>query len=82
MLDGCVYEKIDDAGLHLSVHGERRLLEVDHVVICAGQVSLRELEEPLKALGRPVDLIGGADVALELDAKRAIDQGTRMAAAL
>lgn len=82
MLDGCQYEKIDDDGLHLRVHDKPRVLEVDHVVICAGQVSLRELESPLQSLGVPVEFIGGADVAAELDAKRAIDQGTRMAASV
>jgi 2,4-dienoyl-CoA reductase (NADPH2) len=58
------------------------LLEVDTVVLCAGQEPLRELVEPLRAAGRSVHLIGGADVAAELDAKRAIDQGSRLAASL
>lgn len=80
MIGGCAYHKIDDKGLHLSVKGEAKVLEVDHVVICAGQVVLRELQAPLEQAGVKVHLIGGADVAAELDAKRAIDQGTRLAA--
>ncbi|MDF0604672.1 NADPH-dependent 2,4-dienoyl-CoA reductase [Neisseriaceae bacterium TC5R-5] len=82
MLAGVSYERIDDAGLHIQVQGEARLLAVDQVVICAGQEPQRELEAPLLALGKPVHRIGGADVATELDAKRAIDQGSRLAAAL
>ncbi|MFK7864246.1 MAG: FAD-dependent oxidoreductase [Pseudohongiellaceae bacterium] len=79
MLSGCSYQRIDDDGLHLMVGDEPRLLEVDNVIICAGQDPLRELVEGLKL---PYHLIGGADVASELDAKRAIDQGTRVAATL
>jgi 2,4-dienoyl-CoA reductase (NADPH2) len=82
MLPACVYERIDDAGLTLTVDGVRRTLEVDNVIVCAGQVSLRELEAPLRAAGVEVHVIGGADVAAELDAKRAIDQGTRLGVAL
>ena len=82
MLNSCEYEKIDDAGLHIKVNGEPRVLDVDHVVICAGQEPLRELLEPLTEQGKPVHLIGGADVAAELDAKRAINQGTRLGAQL
>ncbi|MDP6935336.1 MAG: NADPH-dependent 2,4-dienoyl-CoA reductase, partial [Myxococcota bacterium] len=82
MLDGCEYLRINDAGLHLTVHGEPRVLEVDHVVICAGQVPARELAEGLELAGVSYQLVGGADVASELDAKRAIEQGTRVAAAL
>jgi 2,4-dienoyl-CoA reductase (NADPH2) len=71
--------------LHISF-GEKRerpqLLEVDNVVICAGQEPLRELQAPLLQAGARVHLIGGADVAAELDAKRAIDQGSRLAASL
>jgi 2,4-dienoyl-CoA reductase (NADPH2) len=62
------------------VDGEEQLLPVDHVVVCAGQEPLRALVEPLVAAGRSPHLIGGADVAAELDAKRAIDQGSRLAA--
>ncbi|MDX9719889.1 MAG: NADPH-dependent 2,4-dienoyl-CoA reductase [Myxococcota bacterium] len=82
MLSSCVYHKVDDRGLHLSVDGQPRLLEVDNVIICAGQLPARELLEPLQQAGVDVHLIGGADVATELDAKRAIDQGTRLAAQL
>ncbi|WP_290794008.1 FAD-dependent oxidoreductase [Halomonas sp.] len=81
-LAGCEYLGVDDAGLHLRVGGEPRLLEVDSVVVCAGQEPVRELLEPLRAAGLEVHLIGGAEKAAELDAKRAIDQGTRVAAAL
>ncbi|MGD1826370.1 2,4-dienoyl-CoA reductase or related NADH-dependent reductase, Old Yellow Enzyme (OYE) family [Chromobacterium violaceum] len=82
MLSGVSYDLIDDAGLHITVKGERQVLPVDNVVICAGQDPLRELQAPLEAAGKPVHLIGGADVAAELDAKRAIDQGSRLAAAI
>ncbi len=81
-LPGVTYERIDDDGLHITVDGKPRLLEVDTVVVCAGQEPVRELADELRAAGLPVHLIGGADVAAELDAKRAIDQGTRLAAAL
>ncbi|MEV6872536.1 NADPH-dependent 2,4-dienoyl-CoA reductase [Amycolatopsis sp. NPDC051128] len=81
-LSGVTYERIDDAGLHLTVDGVPRVLEVDTVVVCAGQEPVRDLADELCATGLPVHLIGGADVAAELDAKRAIDQGTRLAAAL
>jgi 2,4-dienoyl-CoA reductase (NADPH2) len=81
-IPGVTYERIDDAGLHLTVDGVPRLLEVDTVVVCAGQEPVRELAGELTAAGRPVHLVGGADVAAELDAKRAIDQGTRLAATL
>jgi len=76
MLSSCEYLRIDDAGLSLRVKGEECLLEVDNVVLCAGQESLQELTE---GLDKPYHLIGGADLATELDAKRAIDQGTRLA---
>jgi 2,4-dienoyl-CoA reductase (NADPH2) len=82
MIGGVNYERIDDAGLHITVDGQATTLAVDTVVVCAGQESRRELLAPLQAAGIPVTLIGGADVATELDAKRAIDQGTRVAAAL
>jgi 2,4-dienoyl-CoA reductase (NADPH2) len=82
MLAGVTYDRIDDAGLHVTVNGEARLLPVDTVVVCAGQDSLRELEAPLQAAGVPVMCIGGADLAAELDAKRAIAQGTKVAMAL
>ncbi|RJG08080.1 NADPH-dependent 2,4-dienoyl-CoA reductase [Noviherbaspirillum cavernae] len=82
MTPGVAYRRIDDAGLHVSIDGQDRVLAVDHVVLCAGQEPLRELYEGLKSAGCSVHLIGGADVAAELDAKRAIDQGTRLAAVI
>ncbi|MGV3571526.1 MAG: FAD-dependent oxidoreductase [Ramlibacter sp.] len=81
-LSGCSYERIDDDGLHLRVAGEARLLEVDTVVICAGQESENALAAELRGVGIQPDVIGGAELAAELDALRAIDQGTRLAMAL
>jgi 2,4-dienoyl-CoA reductase (NADPH2) len=81
MIAGATYEQIDDDGLHIVVDGSRRCLDVDHVILCAGQEPLRDLLEPLRQAGITAHLIGGADEAAELDAKRAIDQGTRLAAA-
>ena len=80
MTAGVKYERIDDHGLHVTVDGQPQTLPVDHVVICAGQEPQRELHAPLQAAGWQVHVIGGADVAAELDAKRAILQGTRLAA--
>ncbi|MCB0906867.1 MAG: NADPH-dependent 2,4-dienoyl-CoA reductase [Nocardioidaceae bacterium] len=83
LLPGVTYDRIDDAGLHITANGEARVLEVDTVVICAGQDSVRGLYDELAATrDHGLHLIGGADVAAELDAKRAIDQGTRLVAAL
>ena len=82
MIAGVNYERIDEAGLHITVNGEAKTLPVDTIVICAGQEPRRELQAPLEAAGIAFTLIGGADVAAELDAKRAIDQGTRLAASL
>jgi 2,4-dienoyl-CoA reductase (NADPH2) len=82
MLGGVDYQRIDDAGLHVLIDGEPQLIEVDDIVICAGQEPLRELAEPLKAAGKTPHLIGGADLAAELDAKRAIAQGSKLAADL
>ncbi len=79
-ISGATYDLIDDAGLHISVDGKPRVIDVDHVVICAGQESVRGLYDDLVAAGRPVNIIGGADVAAELDAKRAIAQGVELAA--
>ncbi len=79
MLAGVTYRKIDDAGLHITVDGQDRLLEVDNVIVCAGQDPNRELQAVLQAQGVAVHLIGGADKAAELDAKRAIKQGTELA---
>jgi 2,4-dienoyl-CoA reductase (NADPH2) len=84
MLNSVEYLKIDDEGLHIRIGetGESQVLPVDNIVICAGQDPLRELQEGLVAAGQNVHLIGGADVAAELDAKRAINQGSRLAAEL
>ena len=82
MVGGVAYERIDDGGLHVVVDGKAQVLDVDHVVVCAGQEPNRELHDALVARGMDVRLIGGADVAAELDAKRAIDQATRLAATL
>ncbi|WP_299341071.1 NADPH-dependent 2,4-dienoyl-CoA reductase [uncultured Pseudoxanthomonas sp.] len=82
MLGGVEYLGVDDAGLRIKVDGADQLLPVDHVVVCAGQEPRRELQAALLAAGRTAHLIGGADVAAELDAKRAIDQGSRLAASL
>ncbi|MEU3559256.1 NADPH-dependent 2,4-dienoyl-CoA reductase [Kitasatospora sp. NPDC006786] len=82
MVPGVTYDLIDDAGLHLTVDGERQLLPVDTVVLCTGQEPRRDLYEALRERGLPAHLIGGADVAAELDAKRAIKQGTELAATL
>ena len=82
-LSGVNYERIDDAGLHITFgekHEKPRLLEVDTIVICAGQESVRDLVDELTVAGVVTHIIGGADVAGELDAKRAIEQGTRLAA--
>ena len=85
MIAGVNYERIGDEGLLIS-YGDKRenptWLDVDNIVMCAGQVPLRELEEPLQASGIKTHVIGGADVASELDAKRAINQGSRLAAGL
>ena len=82
MIGGVSYRHFDDAGLHVQINDQPRVLEVDNLVICAGQEPNRALADQLTALGVPVHVIGGADVAAELDAKRAIDQGTRLAARL
>jgi 2,4-dienoyl-CoA reductase (NADPH2) len=85
MIGGVNYERIGNEGLFIT-YGESRkdgtVLECDTIVLCAGQEPLRELQAPLLAAGMTVHLIGGADEAGELDAKRAIDQGTRLAATL
>ncbi|MDX2547128.1 FAD-dependent oxidoreductase [Streptomyces sp. WI04-05B] len=82
MVPGVRYDRIDDAGLHVTVDGTSTVLPVDTVVLCTGQDPRRDLYDALLAGGRSVHLIGGADVAAELDAKRAIKQGTEVAAAL
>jgi len=82
MIAGVTYHRIDDAGLHISVDGKPHTLAVDHVVICAGQEPQRALLAELQAAGQRVHLIGGADEAAELDAKRAIKQGLELAISL
>ena len=77
MIPGCSYTKIDDQGIHITVGDKSEILDVDSVIVCAGQEPLRELVD---GLNKPHHLIGGADVAADLDAKRAIDQGVRLAA--
>ncbi len=81
MINGVTYRKVDDAGLHITVGDKDMVLPVDNVVVCAGQDPQRELQAELQAAGVNVHLIGGADVAAELDAKRAIKQGTELALA-
>lgn len=82
MMKGVTYKAATPDGLQIEVDGQEQLLAVDHVVICAGQLPLRELEQPLTDAGVSVHRIGGADVAAELDAKRAIRQGAELAARL
>jgi 2,4-dienoyl-CoA reductase (NADPH2) len=82
MLAGVNYRRIDDLGLHVEHDGSAKLLEVDNVIICAGQTPCRDLQGPLESAGVKIHLIGGADVALELDAKRAIKQGSELAAGI
>lgn len=81
-LTGCEYLKIDDKGLHIRRDGVDQVLAVDSIVVCAGQESVRDLLTPLERARAAVHIIGGADEASELDAKRAIEQGTRLAASL
>jgi 2,4-dienoyl-CoA reductase (NADPH2) len=82
MINGVTYNKIDDKGLHITLKGSPRCLEVDTVIICAGQEPQRDLKDELENHGMPIHVIGGADRAAELDAERAIDQGARLAAKL
>ncbi|WP_324723034.1 NADPH-dependent 2,4-dienoyl-CoA reductase [Lelliottia sp. JS-SCA-14] len=79
MIPAVSYQKIDDEGLHLTIGGEPQVLRVDHVILCAGQEPKRDLADPLREAGKTVHLIGGCDVAMELDARRAIAQGTKLA---
>mmetsp|Transcript_9277 Transcript_9277/g.15075 ORF Transcript_9277/g.15075 Transcript_9277/m.15075 type:complete len:725 (-) Transcript_9277:1298-3472(-) len=79
MIGGVQYDTVDDRGLHITVNDEKRILDVDHVVVCAGQESLRDLWDNKDASVAKHFLIGGSELASELDAKRAIDQGTRLA---
>lgn len=82
MLSGVQYLRIDDEGFHIQVGDKQQCLPVDQVIICAGQEPLKELQVGLQAAGKPVHIIGGADVAAELDAKRAIRQGAELAAVI
>jgi len=82
MIPSVTYDRIDDDGLHISIGEHKQSLDVDHIIVCAGQDPQRELQAELVAAGVTVHLIGGADVAAELDAKRAINQGVRLAAAI
>ena len=82
MIAGASYDKVDDQGLHITVDGQTTVLDVDNVVICAGQESYTAMFDQLKADGKNVHLIGGAKEAGELDAKRAIRQGAELAAVL
>ena len=82
MISGVAYRRIDDAGLHVEIDGRETVIETDHVIVCAGQEPLRDLEPALRAAGCKVHRIGGADVAAELDAKRAISQGVELAIGL
>ena len=79
MLNGIKYRRIDDRGLHIMTNGNSRVLDVDHVVLCAGQMPNRTLADELESSGMLVHVIGGADKALELDAERAIRQGVVLA---
>ncbi|MCW9028617.1 MAG: NADPH-dependent 2,4-dienoyl-CoA reductase, partial [Kangiella sp.] len=80
MVTGAQYKQINDEGLVIEFEdGRQELLAVENVIICAGQVPLRAMQDELTQKGVPVHLIGGADVAAELDAKRAIRQGTELA---
>ncbi|WP_100656050.1 NADPH-dependent 2,4-dienoyl-CoA reductase [Alteromonas flava] len=82
MINSVSYDKVDDAGLHISIGDKPRVLAVDSIIICAGQEPLRELQDSLTSAGMQVHIIGGADVAAELDAKRAIRQGAELAASI
>lgn len=82
MLANVEYQKVDDAGFHILVNGESRILEVDHVVVCAGQEPLRSLHEELEGMGISSHLIGGAKEAAELDAKRAIYEAAHLVASM
>ncbi|KTD16587.1 NADPH-dependent 2,4-dienoyl-CoA reductase [Legionella jordanis] len=82
MIGGVQYERIDDAGLHILINDKKETIHVDSVIVCAGQIELRDLYDSLKEAGKSVHLIGGAFKAMELDARHAIDQACRLAALL
>ena len=82
MLGGVTYEKVDDQGIHIDIKGEKQVLDVDSVIICAGQESVTALVEPLTNQGTSFHVIGGAALASEIDARRAISEGVRIAASI
>lgn len=82
MIGGVTYDKVDDVGLHYTQDGKQKVLEVDTIIVCIGQEPLQDLKEGLLKAGIPTHLIGGADVAAELDAKRAIAQAAKLAASV
>lgn len=82
MMNAVTYEKVDDEGLHITIGEQPKVLDVDNVIVCAGQLPLRALQQSLVDAGQTVHIIGGADVAAELDAKRAIRQGAELAASI
>ena len=82
MINAVTYSNIDDKSSHIKLKGQPQILEADTIVICAGQESKRDLKKGLKRAGSTVHLIGGAEPALELNARRAIDQSARLAAAV
>ncbi len=82
MLSGVTYKKIDNKGLHIEESGKKKLLEVDNIIICAGQESVNKIAEDLESRGVPVKIIGGAKFAGELDAKRAIEEGVKLGAGI
>ena len=82
MKAGVTYVAVNDEGLVIEVKGKKQTLPVDNIIVCAGQLPLADLMEPLEKAGVTVHKIGGADVAAELDAKRAIRQGAQLAAAI
>ena len=82
MINGIDYQKIDDDGLHITIDGKSQLLEVDTVIVCAGQLPLRALYDELQGRHFNVSLVGGAYEAVELDAKQAINQSSYLAAAV
>ena len=82
MINGVQYDRIDDQGLHYTRKEKQHVLEVDNIILCAGQLSKNKLKKPLEEIGKEVHLIGGAFLASELDAKRAIKEGAELAASI
>jgi len=82
MINGVTYQKVDDEGLHILINDEPKCLAVDNIIVCAGQEPFKPLQKPLEEAGVTVHIIGGADVAAELDAKRAIRQGAELASTI